>query len=48
MLDQFKPLLKDPNESLVLKYFDVVAWVTSHVEGIPFSEVVRKAAAESR
>ncbi|MBL7938282.1 MAG: hypothetical protein JNL43_02885 [Flavobacteriales bacterium] len=48
MLDQFQPLLKDPNESLVLKYFDVVAWVTSHVEGIPFSEVVRRATAESR
>ena len=39
---QLVALVKDPNESLVLKYFDVVAWASSHVEGIPFSEVVRK------
>lgn len=42
MRDQFRPFLKDPNESLVLKYFDVSAWVTAHVEDVPFSEVVRK------
>ncbi len=42
MHEQFKPLLKDPGESLVLKYFDVISWVTSHVEGVPFSEVVRR------
>ncbi|MEZ4739006.1 MAG: hypothetical protein R2818_06525 [Flavobacteriales bacterium] len=42
MHDKFKPLLKDPNESLVLKYFDVVSWVDGHLEGKPFSEVVRR------
>lgn len=42
MQQQLAVLLKDPGESLVLKYFDVLAWVTSHVEGIPFSEVVRR------
>jgi len=45
---QLKPLLEDPNESLVLKYFDLSAWVTSHVEGIPFSEVVRRTIPEGR
>lgn len=48
MQARFQPLLNDPNESLVLKYFDVPAWVTSHVEGIPFSEVVRRNVAASR
>jgi len=46
MQDQFKPLMKDPGESLVLKYFDVMAWVDSHVEGIPFSDVVRRSVKE--
>lgn len=32
---------KDPNESLVLKYFDVVSWVDSHIQGKSFSDVVR-------
>ncbi len=45
MQNGFRPLLADPNESLVLKYFDVVSWVTSHIEGVPFSEVVRRNAA---
>jgi len=44
MHDQFMPLLEDPNESLVLKYFDVLAWVEGHLEGMSFSEVVRKRA----
>lgn len=42
--EKLKVLLKDPNESLVLKYFDVQSWAESHVTGIPFSEVVRKRA----
>lgn len=40
--DQLKELLSDPNESLVLKYFDVLAWAEAHVKGIPFSEVVKQ------
>lgn len=47
MQARFQPLLKDPNESLVLKYFDVTAWVTAHVEGITFGEVVRRNAGVS-
>ena len=42
LYEQLATLVQDPNESLVLKYFDVLAWARSHVDGIPFSEVVRK------
>jgi len=42
MHQQFTPLLKDVNESMVLKYFDLKSWVESHVEGVPFSEIVRR------
>ncbi|MGV3637212.1 MAG: hypothetical protein ACO1NQ_06145, partial [Flavobacteriales bacterium] len=45
MLAKFQPLLQDPNESLVLKYFDVISWVNAHLEGVPFSTVVRRASA---
>lgn len=48
MQREFKPLLADPNESLVLKYFDVVSWVSAHVEGISFSAAVRRQLAPSR
>lgn len=34
---------KDPDERLLLKYFDVLSWVRAHVEGRSFSEVVREA-----
>ncbi len=34
--------LKDPRESLVLKYFDVVAWLESHLNGTTFSETIRR------
>jgi tetratricopeptide (TPR) repeat protein len=44
--EQLLVLLKDPNESLVLKYFDVLAWAESHVLGLPFSEVVRRRAVQ--
>ncbi|MBK9417211.1 MAG: hypothetical protein IPN62_07885 [Flavobacteriales bacterium] len=37
-----KDLFKDPNESLVLKYFDVRSWVSAHAEGISFSEMVKR------
>lgn len=36
-----RELFKDPNEGLVLKYFDVLAWVRAHIEGIPFSDAVK-------
>ena len=35
-------LFRDPNESLVLKYFDVMAWVDGHIEDVSFSEIVRR------
>ncbi|MCB0396650.1 MAG: hypothetical protein KDD36_08355 [Flavobacteriales bacterium] len=34
--------LKDPYERTVLDYMDLSSWITSHVENIPFAEVVRK------
>ena len=40
--EQFAELLKDPNESLVLKYFDFMGWVESKMDGIPFSDAVRR------
>ncbi|MBK8499599.1 MAG: hypothetical protein IPL52_12490 [Flavobacteriales bacterium] len=39
---ELKVLLKDPNESMVLKYFDVLSWAGSHVEGVPYSELMRR------
>lgn len=42
MHEKFTELLQDANEGLVLKYFDVMAWVEGNVEGVPFAEVVRK------
>ena len=42
--DRIVQLMKDPKESLVLKYFDLLSWVTSKSEGIPFSEAVRRRA----
>lgn len=33
-------LMKDPNESTVLKYFNIRAWARSKVEGVPFAEAV--------
>jgi tetratricopeptide (TPR) repeat protein len=35
-------LFKDPNESLVLKYVDVLSWVRGHAGGTSYAEVVRK------
>ena len=34
-------LVKDPNASTLLKYFDFVSWAESQVEGVTFAEVVR-------
>ncbi len=44
LLERFNELFEDPNEGLVLKYFDVRAWAQSGMEGVPFAEAVRKAA----
>lgn len=35
-------LLKDPSEGMVLKYFDVLAWARSGMEGITFSDAVKQ------
>ncbi len=37
-------LFQDANESMVLKYFDVLAWVDSHIEELAFSEIVKRSA----
>lgn len=41
MHDQFAALMDDPNEGLVLKYFDFLSWMRARMEGVPFSDVVR-------
>lgn len=38
---QLIELVKDPGESMVLKYFDLLSWAESHVHGRSFSDVVR-------
>ena len=48
LYEQLEVLLKDPQESLVLKYFDLRAWVAAHVEGTTFSEMVVKQGAGER
>ncbi|MBK8581627.1 MAG: hypothetical protein IPL86_07275 [Flavobacteriales bacterium] len=35
-------LMEDPDESTVLKYFNICAWVRSKVQGITMAEAVRK------
>ena len=35
-------LFKDPNQSLVLKYFDFLAWTRSKIDEMPFSEAVKR------
>ncbi|MCO6481152.1 MAG: hypothetical protein J5I62_00015 [Flavobacteriales bacterium] len=41
-------LMQDPNESTVLKYFNICAWVDSKVDDLSFAEVVkRKQAAQA-
>lgn len=40
--DQMTALLKEPNEDLVLKYFDLMAWVNSKLDGVSFGEAVRR------
>ena len=42
--DRFVELFVDPNEGLVLKYFDVLAWVRSGMTGTTFAEAVRQGA----
>jgi hypothetical protein len=37
---QLKDLYRDPNEGLVQKYFDLEAWVDSHVKGITYAEAI--------
>ncbi|QQR87578.1 MAG: hypothetical protein IPJ76_04955 [Flavobacteriales bacterium] len=34
-------LFKDPNQSLVLKYFDFLAWTRAKIEEVPFSDAVK-------
>lgn len=41
-------LFDDPNENLVLKYFDVMSWVTAKLEDVPFAEVVKRGGRKGR
>jgi tetratricopeptide (TPR) repeat protein len=41
--ERLQELFTDPNESLVLKYFDVMAWVRSHTGDMSFSQAVKSA-----
>lgn len=45
---QLSELLKDANEQLVLKYFDVLAWAEAHASGQTFSEVVKRRAQQAK
>jgi hypothetical protein len=40
--EQLDTLFRDPNEGLVLKYFDVRSWVRSRAAGITFGEAVKR------
>jgi len=40
--EQLETLFKDPNEGVVLKYFDVRSWVRSRAAGITFGEAVKR------
>lgn len=40
--EQLNTLFKDPNEGVVLKYFDVRSWVRSRAAGISFSEAMKQ------
>ena len=39
--DGLVKLMKDPNESMVLKYFDFLSWADAKVDGTTYAEVVR-------
>jgi len=34
-------LFQDPNERLMLKYFDFISWVDSHIKGITYQNAVQ-------
>ncbi len=42
--DGLAVLMQDPNESVVLKYFDFLSWAESRTEGISYSDVVKRKA----
>lgn len=39
---EFEAIMNNPNEMIVLEYFNVLAWVEAEIEGISYSEAVRK------
>lgn len=43
LYDGLVELMADPNESTVLKYFDVLSWAGSKVEGVSYAQTVRDA-----
>lgn len=42
MLEEINELLKVENERVVLEYFNVVAWIQSKLDKVPFDEAIRQ------
>lgn len=42
LVDELTEVVKDPNESTVLKYFDFLAWAESKVDNLTFAQAVRR------
>lgn len=39
---EMEKVFKDPNEKIILQYFDFSSWMESKLKGKPFAEIVRK------
>jgi hypothetical protein len=46
--DELDELLNDPNERVVLEYFNITAWVNSKIYKVSFSEAVKQSVELSR
>jgi len=40
--NEFETAMKNPNETIVLEYFNFLAWFDAEIEGISYSEAVRR------
>jgi hypothetical protein len=38
--DELLEIMKDPNEQVVMEYFDIISWVNSKIYKIPFDQSV--------
>jgi hypothetical protein len=39
-VDELLEIMKDPNEQVVMEYFDIISWVNSKIYKIPFDQSV--------